>query len=157
MVKIAIICCDNVKNEFSCGAAGCLGSFNARKAMFERYKDDKDVELVGFATCAGCPTIVAPDKILKKVKPLVEIGKAEKIHFSSCMVTLCPFMQKYRSAIKAAYPDVEVLMGTDSTPDQPHETMKTIFKKLLTEPEPDISAEFTRVLQSAEYKKHQEG
>jgi len=33
--------------------------------MFEQYKDT-ETQIVGFNTCAGCPTLFAPDKILKK-------------------------------------------------------------------------------------------
>jgi predicted metal-binding protein len=155
MVRVAILCCDNVKNELSCAATGCLGSFNEKKGMFERYKDDTEAQLVGFSTCAGCPTLIAPEKILKKIKPLVELSKVEKIHLSSCMVRLCPFVNKYKNVINAAYPDVEVIMGTDAAPDQPLETMKIIFKKLLTNPNPDISDEFLKVMQSEEYEMYQ--
>lgn len=79
---------------------------------------------------------ITPEKIIKKIKPLVEVSKAEKIHFSSCMVKICPFVNKYKSAINAAYSDVEVVMGTDTVSDQHIEIMKTMFKKLLTDPIP---------------------
>ncbi len=51
-----------------------------------------------------------------KEKPLVEMGGAEKIHFSSCMTHLCPFINKYKTVISAKYPDVELVMGTDNAP-----------------------------------------
>lgn len=71
------------------------------------------------------------------------MSKAEKIHLSSCMVKICPFVNKYISAINAAYPDMEVTMGTDPFPDQHRETMrKTMFKELLTNHNPDISEEY---------------
>ncbi|WP_048105926.1 CGGC domain-containing protein [Methanosarcina barkeri] len=150
MVKVAILCCDNVKNELSCPAAGCFRSFNEKTGSFERYKDDTEARLVGFSTCAGCPTLLAPEKIIKKIKPLVEISKAEKIHLSSCMAKMCPFVNKYKSAINVAYPDVEVVMGTDAVSDQHIEIMKTMFKKLLTDPNPDISEEYLKITQSVE-------
>lgn len=149
MIRIAILCCDNIKNELNCAATGCLRSFNETKGMFEQYKEGMEAQLVGFSTCAGCPTLLAPEKIIKKIKPLVEISKAEKIHFSSCMVRICPFVNKYKSAINMVYPDVEVVMGTDAVSDQYVETMKIMFKKLLTDPSPDISEEYLKATQPA--------
>ena len=40
------------------------------------------------------------------------------------MAEICPFVNKYISAINAAYPDVEVILGTDPFPDQHLETMR---------------------------------
>ncbi|HBF37589.1 MAG TPA: CGGC domain-containing protein [Firmicutes bacterium] len=146
MARIAIMSCSNVKNEFSCPAVGCFKSFNDRKGMFECYKDDQESQIVGFSTCAGCPTLYAPEKILSKVKPLVEISKADTIHFSSCMVKLCPFVQKYKSVINATYPNVELVMGTDEA--TPLEAMKIMLKNLLTDNSHGITEEFKRNMPS---------
>ena len=48
MVRIVTLSCDNVKNELSCAATGCLSSFNEKKGMFEQYKDETESQLVGF-------------------------------------------------------------------------------------------------------------
>ncbi|WPC41603.1 CGGC domain-containing protein [Clostridium sp. JS66] len=146
MARIAIISCNNIKNELSCAAAGCFKSFNERKGMFERYKDNQESQIVGFSTCAGCPTLYAFEKILIKVKPLVEISKADTIHFSSCMVKLCPFVQKYKSVINETYPNVEVVMGTDES--TPLETMKIMLKSILTDNSHGITEEFKRNMPS---------
>lgn len=149
MTRIAILCCGSIKNELSCPATGCLKSFNEKTGTFERYKDDMEAYLVGFTTCSGCPTLLAPEKIIKKVKPLVVMSKAEKIHLSTCMLEICPFVNKYKSAINEAYPDVEVIMGTDPFPDQHREIMrKAMFKELLTNHNPDISEEYLKITQS---------
>lgn len=146
MARIAIMSCGNVKNEFSCPAVGCFRSFNDRKGMFERYKDDQQSQIVGFSTCAGCPTLYAPEKILHKVKPLVEICKADTIHFSSCMAKLCPFVKKYKSVINATYPNVEVVMGTDES--TPLETMKIMIKDMFTDNNHGITEEFKKYMPS---------
>lgn len=119
--------------------------------MFDRYKGE-DIELVGYSTYAGCSTLYAHEKILKKAKPLVEISKAERIHFSSCMVKLCPFVKKYKHLINKSYPNIGIIMGTDAYPDEPLETMKEIFNKLLTDTNNDITEEFRKVMESAKYK-----
>lgn len=152
MSKIVIISCGNVKNECNCAGEGCLRAFNNKTQVFDRYKEE-DIQLVGYSDCAGCPTLYAYGKILKKVKPLVEIAKAEKIHFSSCMVKLCPFVQKYKKVINEAYPNIEVIMGTDAYREQPLDTMTEIFKRLLTDTSNDITEEFKKVMESAKYKK----
>jgi predicted metal-binding protein len=143
MAKIAIVTCSNVKNELSCAATGCFKSFNNRKGMFERYKDYSEIQIVGFSTCAGCPTLYAFEKILHKIKPLVEISKADTIHFSSCMVKLCPFVQKYKSAINTAYPDVDVVMGTDESTSL--DMMKIMLKNLLVDDRYGITEELKKL------------
>lgn len=139
--KIAILGCDNVKNDLNCSAAFCFQSFNGHQNGFARYNADQELELVGFSNCSGCPTMHAPEKILRKIKPLVEMSKADIIHFSSCMVYMCPFIQKYKSVINANYPNVEVVLGTDSTPDHPQEMMQTFFKNMIIANNADITEE----------------
>jgi predicted metal-binding protein len=151
MLKIGIICCGNVKNECNCAFAGCLRCFNAKTAGFELYKNE-EIQLVGITTCAGCPTIYAHEKILRKVKPLVELNKVDKIHLSSCMAKLCSFVKKFTKIINEAYPKVEVLEGTDAKPNAPLETMPKIFHRLLTNTDNDITEEFKKIMESARFK-----
>jgi predicted metal-binding protein len=82
-----------------------------RKGFFERYEDDKELTLVGIINCAGCPTLGAPDKILRKVKSLASF-RVDTIHLSYCMTALCPFKKKYVAAIKGAYPGMEIVEGS---------------------------------------------
>jgi predicted metal-binding protein len=147
-MKIAILSCQNVKDDCRCAGEGCMRSFNNRLAAFDCYGQE-DIVLVGYNSCAGCPTLYAYEKILKRVKPLVEFAKAEKVHFSSCMVKMCPFVQKYKKVIEETYPDVEVVLGTDAKPDEPLETMPKIFKRLLTDTSNDITEEFKKVMETA--------
>ena len=83
-MNISILSCGNVKDECGCAGKGCMRAFNWRLAAFDGYGDEK-ITLVAYNFCAGCPTICAYEKILKRVKPLVEFAKADRIHFSSCM------------------------------------------------------------------------
>jgi predicted metal-binding protein len=125
-----------------------MQAFNSRSAGFDRYEGE-DVTLVGYNSCAGCPTLFGYEKILKRVKPLVEFTKAEKIHFSSCMVKMCPFSQKYKQVIEEAYPHVEVVLGTDAKPGQPLDAMTDIFHRLLTDTSGDITDEFNKLAEKA--------
>ena len=151
MKKIAIITCSNVKNEVGCPAVGCLAFLNARKGSFARYNDG--LELVGFTTCAGCPTVLAPKKILTKIKPLVELAQAQAIHISTCMVSLCPFVKKYESIIKDKYPDIEIVRGTDELGEEALIRLAKAVKKMLTYDQPDITEEYLKAISTEELMK----
>lgn len=151
MKKIAIITCGNVKNELGCPAIGCLAFFNARKGAFARY--DEDIELVGITTCAGCPTKLAPDKILTKIKPLVELSQAEVIHISTCMEMICPFVNKYKSVITNKYPDIELVMGTDQMSNESLIKLAGALKKMLTDDQPDITEEYLKAVSFEELRR----
>jgi predicted metal-binding protein len=51
VIKLGIIICDRYR---TCAGGKCLRALRNREGAFARYKG-KDVELVGFATCNGCP------------------------------------------------------------------------------------------------------
>jgi predicted metal-binding protein len=139
MAKIGILSCSKIKNDLSCGAVGCLRAFNGRSVVFKRYKEDKDLTLVGLTACDGCPTLYAHERILNKVKPLIELNGAENIHIASCMVKMCPFVNKFKSIINAKYPDVEIVMGTDTEPESPYDAPIQMYKGLFMENTPDIT------------------
>ncbi len=141
MTKIGILTCANSTQDMNCASAGCLISMRGRQGGFERYSKDEDLELIGIISCANCPTLAAYDKILLRVKALVEFG-AEVIHFAYCVDMLCPFKAKYQAAIKEAYPDIELVMGTHAakvTPDQ----YRSKVQKLLCHPR-QIMADITK-------------
>jgi len=114
--KIGIIMCGNVKNELNCSSFACHQQLNNRQGLFA-YPESEGVELVGTMVCAGCPSINAHERILHRVRPLVELSQANAIHFSSCMKAGCPFTNKYKKVIEEAYPGVEVVVGTHTIPD----------------------------------------
>jgi predicted metal-binding protein len=148
---VAIITCGNVKNELGCPAIGCLAFLNAGKGAFSRY--DEGCELVGFTTCAGCPTEIAPDKILTKIKPLVELSQAEVIHMSTCMEKICPFVNKYKSVIANKYPDIELVMSTDQMSDESLIKLAVALRKMLTEDQPDITEEYLKAVSFEELRR----
>jgi len=43
-----------------------------RRGFFARYQEDESLDLIGIINCAGCPTLAAPEKILKRVRALAE-------------------------------------------------------------------------------------
>jgi predicted metal-binding protein len=95
----------------------CLGDMRKRRVFFERYQNEKKLDLIGIINCAGCPTLAAPEKILKRVKALAEY-RLEALHFSYCMTALCPFLKKYQTVITKVYPGLEIVLGTHIPKDK---------------------------------------
>ncbi len=116
MPRIGIITCSNCTGELNCASTVCLGDMRKRKGLFERY-GNSEVVLLGIVSCAGCPTVAAPEKILRRVKALAD-RKADAIHLSYCMTAVCPFLHKYIEVIRSAYPKMELIEGTHQPPDK---------------------------------------
>jgi predicted metal-binding protein len=128
MARIGIITCSNCTQETNCASVVCLGDLRKRKGFFEPYPKDEPLDLIGIINCAGCPTLVAPEKILKRVRAVAEF-KIDALHLSFCMVALCPFIHKYMDLIKQAFPDISIKMGTHQPVDK--ERFKKGIKELL--------------------------
>lgn len=116
MSRIGILTCSSCTQELDCASVVCLEDLRKRRGFFERYRSDDDLVLVGMINCAGCPTLGASDKILRKVNALAAF-RIDAIHFSYCITALCPFKKKYADAISATYPDIEIVQGTHSPRD----------------------------------------
>lgn len=116
MARIGIITCSNCTGELDCASVVCLGDLRKRKGFFSDYPPEENLDLIGIISCAGCPTIGTPEKILRRVRSIAEF-KVDTIHFSYCMTALCPFKDKYASVISKAYPNVKLVMGTHTPKD----------------------------------------
>lgn len=72
-VKIGIIICDRYK---SCAGGKCFRSIRERVGAFDIYKD-KDIELVGYTTCSGCPggnIEYAPEELKKNGAEVIHLA-----------------------------------------------------------------------------------
>ncbi|HBV98457.1 MAG: hypothetical protein JL50_20475 [Peptococcaceae bacterium BICA1-7] len=117
MARIGIITCSNCTQDLDCASVVCLGDMRKRKGFFKDYPADEKLDLVGIINCSGCPTVGAPEKILRRVRSVADF-RIDALHFSFCMTALCPFKKKYEEVIRAAYPEISIVMGT-------HEPMDT--------------------------------
>ena len=93
MARIGIVTCSNCTQDANCASVVCLGDMRKKTGLFARYSDENNLDLIGIISCAGCPTIAAPEKILKRVKALAAY-RLDALHFSYCMTALCPFIKK---------------------------------------------------------------
>ncbi|MGK9476381.1 CGGC domain-containing protein [Melioribacter sp. OK-6-Me] len=110
-MKIGIIICDRYKN---CTGGKCLRSIKERAGAFQVYKD-RDVELVSYTTCGGCPgeNIEYASEEMKK-------NDAEIIHFATGMVVgypLCPYVGYIKKSIEIKY-GLKVVVGTYPVPEK---------------------------------------
>lgn len=116
MARIGIITCSNCTQETNCASVVCLGDLRKRQGFFDRYPKEEPLDLIGIINCAGCPTLAAPEKILRRVRALAEF-KLDALHFSYCMTALCPFLARYEKLINNEYPHLEVILGTHKPKD----------------------------------------
>jgi len=110
-IKIGVIICDRYK---SCAGGKCFRSIKEKAGAFDIYKD-KDVELVGYTSCGGCPggnIEYAPEELMK--------NGAEVIHFATGMVVgypPCPYINQFKGFIEAKF-DLKVVVGTHPIPEK---------------------------------------
>lgn len=110
-VKIGIIICDRYN---TCAGGKCFRSIKERDGAFEIYQE-KEVELVGYTTCGGCPggnIEFAPEELKK--------NGAEVIHFATGMVVgypPCPYISHFKNFIESKF-GMKVVVGTHPIPEK---------------------------------------
>jgi len=136
MARIGIITCSNCTQETNCASVVCLGDLRKRRGFFAQYPPDEPLDLIGLISCAGCPTVAAPEKILRRVRALAEF-RIDALHLSFCLVTLCPFLPKYTAVIKEAFPEIKIIAGTHQPPDRQQflKGVKELLCQTLTGPQ----------------------
>lgn len=113
MTKIGIIICDRYAG---CAGGKCLRALCERAGGFSRYAAE-EVELVGFASCGGCPggnMEYAPEEMLN--------NGAEVIHLATGFVVgypPCPHLDYFRDFIPRKF-GLEVVVGTHPVPEKYH-------------------------------------
>ena len=109
MKRIGIIICHRYH---TCAGGKCLRSLREREGAFALYEDE-EVELVGYATCGGCPggnVEYAPAEMKK--------NGADVIHLATGLVVgypPCPRLEAFREFIPTKY-GLDVVIGTHPIP-----------------------------------------
>ncbi len=111
MARIGILTCSNSTQDANCASVSCLGDMRKRKGFFDGYSKEETLELIGIINCSGCPTLAAPEKILRRIRALADY-RIDALHFTYCMTALCPFLKKYEKVIREKYPDMKIVHGT---------------------------------------------
>lgn len=129
MAKIGILTCSNATQDLGCSSVSCLSDLRKRKGTFAAYPPEEKLTLTGIINCPGCPTLTGPDKLLQRVRALTEFG-VDTIHLAFCVKALCPFREKYKTALEEAFPKVRVVVGTHEehvTPEEFRRRVKRLF------------------------------
>ena len=136
MKKVGILTCSNTTQDLGCSSFKCLEDINRNGGEFKRHEKDGGAQLAGIINCAGCPTVVAPEKLLSRVRSLSEIG-VDAIHLSACVMALCPFKTKYVKLLEENFPEIEIIKGTHDAPEGEAEMFMVWAKEMLsTKPSP---------------------
>ena len=114
-IKIGIFICERYR---TCTGGKCFRALRNREGAFSIYKD-RDVELVGYTTCYGCPggnVEYAPAEM--------KWNGARVIHFATGLIVgypPCPYLFHFRDFIKTKY-KLDVVMGTHPIPQSYYDT-----------------------------------
>ena len=127
MKRIGILTCGNTTQDYACSSIGCFEDFNAKKGTFATYAEEGS-ELVGVISCAGCPTLYAPEKIFRRVRTLAASG-VEAVHLANCLIGLCPFKNKYLNLLREEFPHISFVEGTHHVDPQFEEMFVADFKE----------------------------
>ena len=141
MKRVGILTCANASLKLSCCSASCKSDFKNRDGMFKSYPRDRQVDLISIASCPGCPTDIAPGSLLREVSALAKT--VQVIHFSSCIVALCPFKEKLMGSLKNKFPAIVFVTGTHgplAANDEFWEKVRTFAVPLPTRPAENPSA-----------------
>ena len=141
-VKIGIIICDRYRD---CAGGKCFRALRERDGAFDMY-DGREVEVVGYTTCGGCPggnIEYAPAEMKK--------NGAEVIHLATGMVVgypPCPYIEHFRDFIETKY-ELDVVVGTHPIPEKYHTTHQALgtwdapgWEEIV---EPTLADETTRI------------
>lgn len=110
-IKIGIIICHRYH---TCAGGKCLRSMTNREGAFSIYQG-KEIELVGYTTCDGCPggNVECSPEEMKK-------NGAEVIHLATGLVVgypPCPRIKYFKSYIEQQF-GLKVVIGTHPIPQK---------------------------------------
>jgi predicted metal-binding protein len=109
--KIGIIICDRYRE---CAGGKCFRALAQREGAFATYAG-REVELVGFTTCGGCPggNIESAPEEMKK-------SGAEIIHLATGFIVgypPCPHLEHFLKMIPEKF-GLQVVVGTHPIPEK---------------------------------------
>ena len=141
-IKIGIIICDRYRR---CAGGKCLRAMKNKEGAFSIYAN-REIELVGFTTCDGCPG----GNIEYTGEEMVKNG-AEAIHLATGLVVgypPCPYIDTFKAFFEKQN-GVKVIVGTHPIPEKyfiMHSSLGTwegqVWKNLIA---PTISDKETRL------------
>ena len=135
-LRVGIIICDRYR---SCAGGKCLRALREREGAFARYAG-REVELVGFTSCGGCPggnVEYAPEEMKK--------NGAEVVHLATGLVVgypPCPHLDHFQRFIPEKF-GLEVVVGTHPIPQKYLDTHEALGTWSAPEWEPILAPTLT--------------
>jgi predicted metal-binding protein len=117
--RIGIIICDRYR---MCAGGKCLRSLRNREGAFSIYRD-REVELVGYATCGGCPggnVEYAPEEMKKNGVQVIHLATGLVVGYPPC-----PRISYFPEFIEVKC-GVEVVIGTHPIPQKYYDMHMTL-------------------------------
>lgn len=109
--KIGIIICDRYRR---CAGGKCFRVLKNREGAFSIYAG-REVELVGYTTCDGCPggnIEYAGDEMVKNGVEAIHLATGLTVGYPPC-----PYIATFKDLLEARY-DVKVVVGTHPIPQK---------------------------------------
>jgi predicted metal-binding protein len=109
--KIGIIICHRYH---TCAGGKCFRAAREREGAFNIYKD-KEIEIVGYTTCNGCPggnIEYAPEEMKKNGATVIHLATGLVVGYPPC-----PRITHFKKFIKEKY-SMDVVVGTHPIPQK---------------------------------------
>lgn len=110
MKKIAIIICARYRD---CGGGKCFRALRERHGGFSSYATDQALEIVGYASCGGCPggnVEYAPAEFVNNGCDVVHLATGLVVGYPPC-----PHIKQFKEFIEKNY-GLPVVIGTHPIP-----------------------------------------
>lgn len=114
-VNVGIIICNRYH---TCAGGKCMRALNNREGAFSLYKN-KDVQLVGYTTCDGCPggnVEYAPQEMKQNGADVVHLATGLVVGYPPC-----PRIQYFKDYIENKF-GLDVVVGTHPIPQNYYDT-----------------------------------
>jgi predicted metal-binding protein len=110
-VRVGIIICDRYR---TCAGGKCFRALRKCEGAFSAYAG-REVELVGYTTCAGCPggnVEYAPEEMKKNGATVIHLATGLVVGYPPC-----PHIEYFRRFIPEKY-GIPVVVGTHPIPQK---------------------------------------
>ncbi len=110
--KIGIIICDRYRN---CAGGKCFRAMRNKEGAFSIYKDNEELELVGYTSCGGCPggnIEYTPEEMIKNGADVIHLATGFVVGYPPC-----PYIDQFKNFMAEKY-GVKVVIGTHPIPQK---------------------------------------
>ena len=110
-IRVGIIICDRYR---TCAGGKCFRALRNKEGAFAAYKD-REVDIVGFVSCCGCPggnIEYAPEEMKKNGATVVHLATGLVVGYPPC-----PHVRHFQSFIREKY-GLSVVIGTHPIPQK---------------------------------------